>query len=92
MGRRIVSFNSRMSGTTKATRLILVVPVASGMLDIAERDILKHIGQHFKQRTDYGQEYFEGDRMQLVKRMIEVQFFVGDLQCLLMKTTTFVYV
>ena len=74
IGKTHRSFNSRMSGYDKGYEIILVVPVASGILDIAERDILEHIGQHFKQRTDYGQEYFEGDRMQLVKRMIEVQF------------------
>ena len=77
VGKTRRAFSSRMNGYDKGYETILVVPVAYVVLDKTERHILDHIGQHFKQRVDYGLEYFEGDRMQLVKRVME-RCFVED--------------
>jgi hypothetical protein len=43
------------------------MPVEHGRLDDIETTILGQVGTQFKQRTDYGAEYFEGNRTELVK-------------------------
>lgn len=74
IGKTRRAFNNRMNGYDKGYEIILVFPVAYAILDDTELRILEHIGQHFKQRVDYGHEYFEGDRMELVNRVMKLCF------------------
>lgn len=74
IGKTSRAFNNRMNGYDKGYETILVVPVPYAILDDTEQRILEHIGQHFKQRADYGHEYFEGDRMELVNRVMKLCF------------------
>lgn len=76
IGKTSKSFSTRMGGYDKGYETILVLPVPSCTLDKVEHAVLECIAKHFKRRTDYGVEYFEGDGIEMVKRTLVSCFFL----------------
>ena len=70
IGKTRQKFAVRMNGYDKGYETIVVVPVDVARLDTLESELLNHIGNSFKPRNDYGNEYFEGNRMALSATII----------------------
>ena len=80
VGKTHQAFKNRMNGYDKGYETILVIPIPSIKLDQMERSILEHISKTFIQRVDYGQEYFEGNRMELVEHVMFIIQHIYDEQ------------
>jgi hypothetical protein len=70
IGKTHRTFNRRMSGYDKGYEVVVVVPVPMANVDTVETAVLKLATETFKQRIDYGIEYFEGDPMSLAHAVI----------------------
>lgn len=62
VGKTKAGVMGRLRGYVKGTTPEFLYPVPVHLVDDAETFILRHMRQAFKPRTDYGKEYFEGDK------------------------------
>lgn len=75
IGKTSKTFHSRMNGYDKGYETIIVYPVPETEIDAVERRILDSVATQFdkfKQRTDYGSEYFEGNCLELARFVIDI--------------------
>jgi hypothetical protein len=70
VGKTRQAFRARMAGYDKGYETVIVVPVPSALLDQQETMLLQHLRQKFVSRTDYGAEYFEGERMTMTREVL----------------------
>lgn len=61
---------SRASEYPKNSQLITCIPIPKNKLSDIENNLIKLFSMKFKQRTDIGTEYFEGERTQMIKEII----------------------
>jgi hypothetical protein len=71
LGKTSRKFGMRMSGYDKGYEVILVVPIKQELLDKLEMNLLDQLELQFKKRCDYGNEYFEGSRLDIFKVIME---------------------
>ena len=71
LGKTSRKFGMRMSGYDKGYEVILVLPIKLEILDNMELELLEELGSKYKKRLDYGNEYFEGDRMSIFGTIME---------------------
>jgi hypothetical protein len=65
------NMSKRFSEYPKDSELIFTVAVPSKLTKITEADIIKEYISHFKQRTDVGVEYFEGNYKEMIKIIVD---------------------
>lgn len=66
-GKTSKPYSIRMNGYDKGYETILVLPIKLEMLDSLEIQLLEQLSSQFKKRDDYGNEYFEGNRLDICK-------------------------
>ncbi len=75
IGRTNKSIDERLHGYPKGTSLLLVIGVPQNSTVQLESELINRFKEQFKNRTDIGKEYFEGN----IKDMINIMFnFVID--------------
>ena len=62
----------RLRGYDKGTDIICVLPVNAKLLDTAETELLHVFQGLYIARTDYGREYFEGSKEDMVYQMMRL--------------------
>jgi hypothetical protein len=70
IGKTSQTFCTRMGGYGTGYETILVLPVEPGRLDDIVTSILGQARTQFKHRPDYGSDYFEGIRADLIKIVV----------------------
>ena len=70
IGRTSQNPNKRFEGYPKGSEIILYIAVDNSV--IAEKTLLTFFKKEFIQNTDYGSEYFSGNKNEMVKKIIDV--------------------
>jgi hypothetical protein len=70
VGRTKQTPNDRFSGYPKGSEIILYVAVPDSIA--AEKQVITVFKRDFKQRKDYGNEYFEGESIMMIKSILQV--------------------
>ena len=65
LGKTSNNFSVRMNGYDKGYETIVVLPISISKLDTLEILLLNKLEQKFRKRTDYGNEYFEGNYLEM---------------------------
>ena len=71
LGKTSRKFGMRMSGYDKGYEVIFVFPIQLDKLDHLELELLEELDSIYKKRLDYGNEYFEGSRMEMCRIIME---------------------
>jgi hypothetical protein len=71
-GRTSHGFDQRISSYPKGSLLLAVCPIKPDDIVVAETQLLLAARLMFTQSTEYGSEYFEGDRVELVDMMNKI--------------------
>ena len=71
-GRTSRGFDQRISSYPKGSLLLAVCPIKPDDIVVAETQLLLAARLMFTQSTEYGSEYFEGDRVELVDMMNKI--------------------
>lgn len=73
IGKTRQDIKKRLAGYNKGSKLLLKINVNNN-LDQIELNIIKSLKINFSQRKDYGNEYFEGDLIKIIK-LIESEIY-----------------